>query len=144
MKSVEVSTDCESPAVLCSVLCQASLPVSVMRPQSCPRAGLVSELQELRDGADRHSLFIFDRGDSSGNLPSYQNHVLAKEANVVLEEEDQDEAGPSCAVTARGQRGIASFFHVTLEQACSAGCRRRPFPMQLHQLAKSTHSAKSQ
>ena len=93
-----------------------------------------TELQELRDGADRHSLFIFDRGYSSENLLSYQNHVLAKEANVVLEEEeeDQDEAGPSCAVTARGQRGIASFFQVTLEQACCAGCRRRPFPMQLH------------
>ena len=30
------------------------------------------ELQERRDRADRHTLYIFDRGDSSGNLPSYE------------------------------------------------------------------------
>ena len=29
------------------------------------------------------------------------------------------------------------------KHACCAGCRRRPLPMQLHQKAKSTHSAKS-
>ena len=54
------------------------------------KAAKGTEVQELRDGADQHSLFIFDRGYSSENLPSYQNHVLVKEANVVLEEEDQD------------------------------------------------------
>ena len=27
-----------------------------------------------------------------------------------------------------------------LKQTCFAGCRRRPFPIQLHQYAKSTHS----
>ena len=31
-----------------------------------------AELQELRDEADRHTLFIFDRGYSWENLPSYQ------------------------------------------------------------------------
>ena len=30
------------------------------------------ELQELRDWADRHTLYTFDKGDSSGNLPSYE------------------------------------------------------------------------
>ena len=29
-----------------------------------------------------------------------------------------------------------------IKQACCAGCRFRPFPMKLHQKAKSTHSAK--
>ena len=32
-----------------------------------------------------------------------------------------------------------TFF---LKQACCTGCRRRPFPLQLHQQAKSTHSVK--
>ena len=43
------------------------------------KAAKGTEVQELRDGADQHSLFIFDRGYSSENLPSYQNHVLVKE-----------------------------------------------------------------
>ena len=30
------------------------------------------ELQELRDRADRHTLYIFDRGYSSDNPPSYE------------------------------------------------------------------------
>ena len=85
------------------------------------KAAKGTEVQELRDGADQHSLFIFDRGYSSENLPSYHNHVLVKEANVVLEEEDQDEAGPSCAVTAKGQRSIASFFQVTLRKLAGGG-----------------------
>ena len=47
------------------------------------------------------------------NLPSYQNHVKAKEANVEVDEEE-NEAGPSraAAAGAGGQRGIAAFFQV--------------------------------
>jgi hypothetical protein len=30
------------------------------------------ELQERRDRADRHTLYIFDRGYSSDNPPSYE------------------------------------------------------------------------
>ena len=45
------------------------------------KAAKGAELQELRDEADRHTLFIFDRGYSWENLPSYQNHAEAKEAN---------------------------------------------------------------
>ena len=46
------------------------------------KAAKGAELQELRDEADRHTLFIFDRGYSWENLPSYQNHAEAKEANT--------------------------------------------------------------
>jgi hypothetical protein len=38
---------------------------------------------------------------------------------------------------------LQSNLIVWHKQACCAGCRRRPFPMQIQQKAKSTHSAKS-
>ena len=77
------------------------------------KAAKGTQLQELRDKGDRHTLFIFDRGYSRENLPSYQNHVEAKEANVEVDEEE-NEAGPSraAAAGAGGQRGIAAFFQV--------------------------------
>ena len=75
------------------------------------KAAKGTKLQELRDKADRHTLIIFDRGYSVENLPSYQNHAEAKEANVLNEEENG--AGPSRAV-AGGQRGITAFFQVSL------------------------------
>jgi hypothetical protein len=73
------------------------------------KAAKGTELQELRDRADRHTLFIFDRGYSEENLPSYQNHAEAKEAGF---DEEENEAGPSRA--AGGQRGITAFFQVIL------------------------------
>ena len=62
------------------------------------KAAKGAELQELRDEADRHTLFIFDRGYSWENLPSYQNHAEAKEANT-----GRIEAGPG---------RITGFFQV--------------------------------
>ena len=62
------------------------------------KAAKGAELQELRDEADRHTLFIFDMGYSWENLPSYHNHAEAKEANT-----GRIEAGPG---------RITGFFQV--------------------------------
>ena len=88
-----------------------------------------------------HRLFVFNRGVRSLDyiVTTFKIDVMVfgeyKDSHIVL---CQDACFGILRVYVTS--GIAT---TNKKQACCAGCRRRPFPMQLHQQAKSTHLAKS-
>jgi hypothetical protein len=65
-----------------------------------------ADLQRLRDSADRHTLFFFDRDYSMERLPSWQTHTEAKDRT-----NGESEAGSSIAGLG-GQRSMVDFFKV--------------------------------
>ena len=71
-------------------------------------------LVELRSKADPHTLYIFDRGYSRGNLPSYQTHVMVKQDVDEVRDRDRDQVDEVTGEGAGKQKTINHFFQVII------------------------------
>ena len=64
-----------------------------------------ADLQKLKDRADKHTLFFFDRDYSKERLPSWQTHTEVKDRTV-----GGSEAGPGSGLG--GQQSLVHFLKV--------------------------------